>query len=131
MRNAAYTVTPLQYLKATGAGLGVGILGGLIAPVIPFFNLFALMLAGWFAGEAVSRAANRKRGTGLVVVAAVTTVIGIALGWAIFIQGARLPPGLTLDVRFSIALRAMLGELLSFQGLFVLLAAVLAASRVR
>lgn len=130
IRSPLYSVTPLQYLRATAAGLGVAILGGLVAPVIPFFSLFALLLAGYGVGEVVSRAANRKAGRGLMAVAVVTTIVGMALGLALLAQG-RLPTGVPLNVRLALGAAEALGSLFSFTGLFVLLAAALAGSRLR
>lgn len=119
----------LGYLRGVGAGLGVAALGGFVAPLIPFLGLFALLFAGWAAGEAVSRAARRSL-PNLGAVAAVVTIVGIALGLFLLAQ-SRLPPGLPLDLRLQVGLAEVAARLFSMFGLFVLLAALVASSRLR
>ena len=129
-KHPLYDVRPRHYLRAAGAGLAVALACGLVVPLIPFFGLLALMFLGWLTGEAVSAAANRKRGTGLAIVAAVATVIG-ALGGPALLTAANLPPALPLDARLAVAATVASGQLFSIWGLFVLLAVVLAVSRLR
>jgi hypothetical protein len=129
-RNPLYDVSPLYYLRAIGAGLAVALVCGFVVPFIPFFGLFALMILGWLTGSAVAAAANYKRGTGLVVVAVVTTVLG-AVGAPALLAAGSLPAFVPLDMRLAAFVSTALGHLLSLSGLFVLLAAVIAASRVR
>ena len=128
--NPLYDVRPLHYLRALAAGLVVALFGGLVAQSIPFLGLLALMFVGWFTGEAVSAAANRKRGTGLVAVAVVATLFGTLAGPAL-LGAASLPAALPLDARLTLALFGIANSLASPLILFLLLAAVLAASRVR
>jgi hypothetical protein len=128
--NPIFDVRPIHYLKATGAGLAVAVGGGLVGPFIPFFGLFVLMLVGWFTGAVVSAAANYKRGTGLAVVAGVTTVVGAISGPALLAAG-NLPVFFPADVRLAAFVGTAIGQLFSLYGLFALLAAVLAVSRVR
>jgi hypothetical protein len=125
-----YDVRPMHYLRATAAGLVVALACGFVVPFIPFFNLFGLMLLGVLTGEAVTTAANRKRGTGLAVVAAITTALG-ALGAPALLAAAALPAGLPLDVQRAAILAVAARSLFSLWGLFLLLAVVLAVSRVR
>ena len=125
-----YDVRPVHYLRAASAGLGVALLGGVVVPAIPVFGLLALLLLGVLTGEAVTAAANRKRGAGLAVVAAATTLLGV-LGAPALLALGTLPASLPLATRLATALALSLDALLSLWGLFVLLAAVLAASRVR
>ena len=80
-----YQVSTRYYLIAAGTALGMAIVCGLawgaIEWKIPFFsfNLLLAPAAGYAIGEVVSRASNRKRGTGLAVVG------GIALAVSYFI----------------------------------------------
>ena len=125
-----YDVRPVHYLRAVGAGLAVALAGGFVVPFVPFFQVFGLLVLGWLTGEAVTAAANRKRGTGLAVVAAVATVVG-AVGAPAILTAANLPPSLPLAARLTAALVAASAQLFSLWGLFVLLAVVIAVSRVR
>jgi hypothetical protein len=128
--NPIYQVGPLYYLKATAAGLAVALVCGFIVPFIPFLSLFGLMVLGWLTGSAVSAASNYKRGTGLAVVAAVTTVVG-AVGAPAILAAASLPVFFPLDARLAAAVGTAVTHLFSISGLFVLLAVVVAVSRVR
>jgi hypothetical protein len=128
--NPIYEVGPLYYLKASGAGLAVALVCGFVVPFIPFFGLFGLMLLGWLTGTAVSAAANYKRGTGLAVVAAVATVVG-AVGAPAILAAGSLPVFFPLDARLAAVVAAVFHQLFSLTGLFVLLAVVVAVSRVR
>jgi hypothetical protein len=125
-----YDVRPLHYLRGAGAGLAVALIGGLVAASVPFLGFLGLLLLGWLTGEAVTAAANRKRGTGLAAVAAAATVLG-ALGGPALLVAAELPPGVPLDVRLAAGWSVALARLLSLWGLFLVLAAVVAAGRVR
>jgi hypothetical protein len=119
-----------EYLRAALAGLAVATLGGLLAPLLPFFELLAVLFAGWAAGEMVSRAARRRPLPHLGVLAAGVTLLGLALGLCLLALG-RLPPALPLDLRLQLALAQAAARLFGLFGLFVLLAAVVAHSRLR
>jgi hypothetical protein len=125
-----YDVRPLHYLRAIGAGLAVATVGAYVVGFIPFIGLFGLMLLGWAVGEAVTYAANRKRGTGLAIVAVATLVVG-ALAVPVLATLANVPPAVPLDVRASLAVGRAAAQLFSPWGLFLALAAVIAVSRVR
>jgi hypothetical protein len=125
-----YDVRPTHYVRAAAAGLGTALLGGVVVQFIPFFNIIALMLLGWLTGEAVSAAANRKRGLGLAILAGIATVVGVVGGQALVIV-ASLPAFLPVGSRLAAALPAAVGGLFGLWGLFVILAVVLAISRVR
>ncbi len=96
-----YQVSSRYYLRAVGTGLGMaivlGIIWAVISGVVPFFYLNLLLAAGagYAIGEVVSLSVNRKRGTGLAIVAAIAVVISylvsIMIG-AVFYHG--LPVGL-------------------------------------
>ncbi len=81
-----YQVSTKHYLRAAGTGLGIaiicGIIWGLIGWVVPFFYLNLLIAAGvgYAIGEVISRSVNRKRGTGLAVIAGGCVVISYLVG---------------------------------------------------
>jgi hypothetical protein len=82
-RLPVYQVPATYYLKASVAGLVTAIVCGIawavIDWVIPFFS-FSLLLApasGYVIGEVISRSVNRKRGTGLAVIAGIAVVIAL------------------------------------------------------
>jgi hypothetical protein len=129
-KSPLYDVSPTYYLRAVAAGLGVAALGAYVLPFIPFFQFFGMLLLGAAVGEAVTRAANRKRGTGLAVVAVVTLVAGAFLVPALM-AAASLPEIIPLDARLAAGLRGALGQVLGPWGVFTALAAVIAVSRVR
>ncbi len=76
-----YQVPARYYLRAVGTGLGMaivcGIFWGLIGGIIPFFYLNLALAAGvgYVIGEVISKAVNRKRGTGLAIIAGGSVVI--------------------------------------------------------
>ncbi len=80
-RLPTFRVSTRYYLKAAGTSLGMAVVcgaaWGAIEWVIPFFS-FSLVLApaaGYAIGEVVSLSINRKRGTGLAVMAGIAVVI--------------------------------------------------------
>lgn len=125
-----YDVRPLHYVRGAGAGLAVGVIGGILVASVPFLGFLGLLVLGWLTGEAVTAAANRKRGTGLAIVAAAATVVG-GLGGPALLVAAELPPVVPLDARVAAGWGVALARLLSLWGLFLVLAAVVAVSRVR
>ncbi len=76
-----YRVSGKYYLRAIGAMIGMAIVGGVIwwviMSVVPFLYLSLFLAAGvgYAIGEVVSRSVNRKRGTGLAIVAGFGVVI--------------------------------------------------------
>jgi len=76
-----FRVTTQYYLRAAGTALGIAIVCGFawgaIRGVMPFFYLNFLLAAGvgYAVGEVVSLSVNRKRGTGLAIVAGTGVVI--------------------------------------------------------
>jgi len=68
-RIPVYEITPIQYLKALGVGLGsaivFGIIWGWFSGFILFFNFFLAAAIGYAIGEVISLSVNRKRGAGL------------------------------------------------------------------
>ncbi len=128
-KNPIYDVRPLHYLRAIGAGFAVALVGAYVLASIPFFQLFGLLLLGAGVGEAVTRAANRKRGTGLAVVAVATLVLGALLVRLLAI--VPLPILTAMGLNAADLFRFVFAQFLSPWGLFLALAAVIAASRAR
>ena len=93
-----YYVSPKYYLRAAGTGLVIAIICGLVWGVamrlVPFFYLNLLLApgVGYATGELVSLSVNRKRGTGLAVVAGVAVVISYLISNIRFFQGMILFP---------------------------------------
>jgi hypothetical protein len=60
-------------LRAAGAAVGVGVVGGVLWSLVPqFFGLFIFLLAaglGYVISEAIQRVTNRKRGYALQIIA--------------------------------------------------------------
>ena len=88
-----YRVSTKHYLRAIGTALGMAIVCGIIwALVGGFVRFFLLNLAlaagaGYAIGEVVSLSVNRKRGTGLAVIAGgalvISYLVGIFLPWGL------------------------------------------------
>jgi len=75
-----FRVSTNHYLKAVGVGLGMalacGLAWGFLGNLSPFYlSLLLAPGAGYAIGEVISRSVNRKRGTGLAVVAGTALVI--------------------------------------------------------
>jgi hypothetical protein len=90
-RLPTYHISAPYYFKAIGVGLGMaivcGIAWGFIDFLIPIFS-FSLILApavGYAIGEVISLATNRKRGTGLCVIAGISVFISFII--TIFFPG--------------------------------------------
>ena len=85
-RSPIYDVGKVYYLKAAGAGLGLALAGGLVWALlrgIPFASIITSIIVGVAIGEGISRVANRKRGVGLQVIAAVSVIGSSFVGKAI------------------------------------------------
>ena len=92
-----FEVSPVYYIRAIVAGLGIGIAGGIVwGYLILFFGGFFLLPwiislgLGFILGESVSQVTNRKRGPGLIAV--VTTgmtlavaISGLVIGFGFFL----------------------------------------------
>src|SRR5437879_2882347 len=66
-RSARRGGSPLSYILATLAGLGVGMVGGVVLTFLQFgaFMILPLLLLGFLVGEAVGATARRSYGTSL------------------------------------------------------------------
>ncbi len=106
-----YSISTSYYLRAVGTGLGMaiacGLVWGLIGKLLPFFYLNLLLAPGigYAIGEAVSLSVNRKRGTGLAIVAGIAVVIcylaSILCPWGLsfrFLDLLALPLGIFVAV---------------------------------
>ena len=98
-----YSVSTAYYLKAMSVALvlavAMGIIWGVVATMVPVFN-FNLLLApavGYVIGEVTSRAVNRKRGTGLAVVASAGVGISYLVNILFRLGGGFIP---NLSVQF-------------------------------
>jgi len=76
-----FRVTTRYYLRGAGTALGMAIVCGLIWGVIigllhiVYLNFLLAAGAGYAIGEVVSLSVNRKRGTGLAVIAGIAVAI--------------------------------------------------------
>jgi hypothetical protein len=123
--------SPVRLALAVVVGLAIGMVGGVALSFLQFgvLALLPLLLTGFLVGEAMSAVANRSSGSGLAVAAFVCTVIGPVLGRAALI-GIAVPAdgvGVRLVTSLMLAGRSMAG----FELLLLLIAGVLAATRVR
>jgi len=92
-RLPTYQVSTKYYLRAVGTGLGMaivcGIAWGVVMRFVPLFYLNLLLApgAGYAIGEVISRSVNRKRGTGLAVIAGsalvVSYLVSMFLPWGL------------------------------------------------
>ena len=68
-----FDVQPSYYLRAAVAGgvvaIGTGIVGGLLFSLLPMLLWLSAIAVGYLVGETISIASNRKRGTGLAIIA--------------------------------------------------------------
>ncbi len=80
-----FDVSPLFMARGIGAGLVVGVVGGIGASLVVRFFFFPYLLAalivglGYLVGEAISISTNRKRGMRLKLTAGLCMFIGYSL----------------------------------------------------
>ena len=80
-RLPVYDVPASRLAFATLAGVGSGVLGGVVFfALVGSFSLWLSPLFGYAVGEIVSVAANRKRGPNLQLIVFVSIVLGAILG---------------------------------------------------
>ena len=73
-----FEISTIFYMRAIAAGLATAAVAGAIWKFIPlggFFLFFMALVVGYVIGEAVSLAANRKRGPGLQIIAGISVVV--------------------------------------------------------
>ncbi len=73
-----FEISTIFYMRAIAAGLATAAVVGAIWPFIPwggFFLFFIALVVGYVIGEAVSLAANRKRGPGLQIIAGISVFV--------------------------------------------------------
>ena len=92
VKHPTYDVKTSYYLRAALAGGVVAVVGGviwgLVASTVPFTAWLLGIGVGYLIGETVSATSNRKRGTGLAVVAGVCMVLaGLASGFILNLFG--------------------------------------------
>ncbi|MBI2942172.1 MAG: hypothetical protein HYY04_17205 [Chloroflexi bacterium] len=133
-RHPAHEVGPFVYARAIGAAVALALFGGyalaLIGRLIPFGYFLLVMALGYFAGEAVSRAANRRSGRGLQVVAGASVILAILCQQVIpfaLRAPAMLLYGSVVGPLFAASALALIGNPLML--LVLALAVWLAASR--
>ena len=110
-----YRVSGFHYLRAAGAAIGIaavcGMLWGWLDKVIPFFYILNIVIGaavGFACAEIIGLAVNRKRGTGLAIIAGFSVLLSylvallvpwglpfsffdlIALGAGIFVAANRI-----------------------------------------
>jgi len=118
--------TRSQYVVATAAAIGVGAVGGALLGFVGFGGL-GLLILGFAVGEVVSRAGGRRGGRTLAVVAFLGAVVGPLVGRAVMI--AVLVPLPDPGMRLALGAQAMIPLIVSMDGLFLIIAGVIASSR--
>jgi hypothetical protein len=126
-----FVVGPLDYLRGAAAGVGAAVVGAAFLALVPglgFFGFILMLGLGYAVGQATAAATNRKRGTGLAVVAALAVPIGLVVGRAallLVLGGGRADPAGAL-LAATLSLFAPLWNIL-----LLLVAMAIASSRVR
>ena len=104
-----YDVSTGFIVRGVAAGVGIGVLGGLILGLagaftnlffIPYVFTLAMVGLGYLVGEGISRATNRKRGQPLIVAA----VVGVVLAFVVVVAFTGLQLNLFDLIALAIAL---------------------------
>ncbi len=104
-----YDVSTGFIVRGVAAGVGIGVLGGLILGIAGVFTnvlyfpyVFTLAMAGlgYLVGEGISRATNKKRGQPLIVAA----VVGVVLAFVVVVGFTGLQLGLFDLIGLGIAI---------------------------
>ncbi len=118
------------YAQSGAAGLASAVVAGGLVAILPlgFLGFFAMLLIGYFVGEAVARTSRRLPYRELAVLAFLCAGLGPMLGRAaLFVVIAPTPDP---SLRATLALAAVLQSLGPFGLLTASLAGAVAASRV-
>lgn len=75
-KGKVFTLSPLNVFCGSAAGLVLGIVAGLGVDFLGWFTIFVAVAYGSFAGEMIIRAAGRKRGSRMEVLAGVALAVG-------------------------------------------------------
>ena len=115
-----------QYVGAAAAGLAVGFGGGTL---LGFGGLggIGLLIVGFAVGEVVSRVGSRRGGTALAWIAFAGAVLGPLVAKAVVV--GLLVPVPDPSLRLAVAAQLLIPSLLSGEGLFLVIAGVIAAAR--
>lgn len=86
---------PIYYVRAAAAGLGAGVVGGLLlgelVRLVPFGGLLLVIFLGMGIGEVVSQAGRRNTGPPFQAIAAVSATVAFFLaGYFVVISPIRL-----------------------------------------
>ena len=104
-----YDVSTGFIARGVAAGVGIGVLGGLILGLagaftnlffIPYVFTLAMVGLGYLVGEGISRATNRKRGQPLIIAA----VVGVVLAFVVVVAFTGLQLNLFDLLALAIAL---------------------------
>ena len=104
-----YDVSTGFIVRGVAAGVGIGVLGGLILGLagaltnlffIPYAFTLTMVGLGYLVGEGISRATNRKRGQPLIVAA----VVGVVLAFVVVVAFTGLQLNLFDLIALAIAL---------------------------
>ena len=104
-----YDVSTGFIMRGVAAGVGIGILGGVILGVagaftnllyFPYVFTLAMVGVGYLVGEGISRATNRKRGQPLIVAA----VVGVVLAFVVVVAFSGLQLGIFDLIGLGIAI---------------------------
>ncbi|TET39656.1 MAG: hypothetical protein E3J65_03470 [Dehalococcoidia bacterium] len=108
-RLPTFEVSSRQYLIASGVGVGVaavaGIVWALLFGLFPtiYFYVFLAAAVGFAIGELISLSVNRKRGPILQAIAGISMVIGFATGLIFLRFSLYLLIGLALGIIVAIS----------------------------
>jgi hypothetical protein len=104
------------YALGVGAGLGVGMLTGILMTFVPgSLMLLPLLLGGFLVGEAISAASRRRGGRGMQIAAFTCAVLGPILGRAVVLVLLTGAP-LLATLNGSVVLMGPFGLLLLLAG---------------
>jgi len=125
--NRLFTLTPLRALLVCLTGAALGAVAGWGVEFLGFFIIFAAVAYGSFAGEMMLRAAGRKRGIGMEIIAGASMFIGAIAGRLIVAAVVLSAPG---QVRPPLGIFYVIADLVSPTPIPVIALAVAVAAAV-